>query len=118
MSDEASVRRDTQPSAMTAGGSAGRPGGSGEVVGDGITLSMTEHYATKCFCRAPFLHEELAPETTSQLDVPLKNTIPLPHHQTPKESEMHVPTAAIRPQLQVLAQAPVPTRYGVFQMSV
>lgn len=31
---------------------------------------------------------------------------------------MHVPSAAIRPQLQVLAQAPVPTKHGVFQMSV
>ena len=31
---------------------------------------------------------------------------------------MHVPTAAIRPQLEILAQAPVPTRHGLFQMSV
>lgn len=31
---------------------------------------------------------------------------------------MHVPAAAIRPRLEVLAQAPVPTRHGVFQMSV
>ncbi len=31
---------------------------------------------------------------------------------------MHVPAAEIRPRLEVLAQAPVPTRYGVFQMSV
>lgn len=31
---------------------------------------------------------------------------------------MHVPAAAIRPQLKVLAQAPVPTKHGVFQMSV
>jgi GTP cyclohydrolase II len=31
---------------------------------------------------------------------------------------MHVPVAAIRPQLEVLAQAPVPTKHGVFQMSV
>jgi len=38
------------------------------------------------------------------------------HHM--KESEMHVPAAAIRPRLEVLAQAPVPTRYGIFQMSV
>jgi GTP cyclohydrolase II len=37
---------------------------------------------------------------------------------TVKESEMHVPAAAIRPQLEVLAQAPVPTRHGVFEMSV
>src|SRR5262245_23687322 len=35
-----------------------------------------------------------------------------------KESEMHVPAAAIRPRLEVLAQAPVPTRHGVFEMSV
>lgn len=31
---------------------------------------------------------------------------------------MHVPVAAIRPQLEVLAQAPVPTRHGEFQMLV
>jgi GTP cyclohydrolase II len=32
---------------------------------------------------------------------------------------MHVPlVAAIRPQLKVLAQAPVPTKHGLFQMSV
>ena len=31
---------------------------------------------------------------------------------------MHVPSAAIRPQLEIVAQAPVPTRHGVFQMSV
>lgn len=31
---------------------------------------------------------------------------------------MHVPAAAIRPRLEVLAQAPVPTRHGVFEMSV
>jgi GTP cyclohydrolase II len=31
---------------------------------------------------------------------------------------MHVPSAAIRPRLEVLAQAPVPTKYGVFEMSV
>jgi len=31
---------------------------------------------------------------------------------------MHVPVAAIRPRLEVLAQAPVPTKYGVFEMSV
>ncbi|MEO7327501.1 MAG: GTP cyclohydrolase II [Minicystis sp.] len=31
---------------------------------------------------------------------------------------MHVPIAEIRPQLEVVAQAPVPTRFGVFQMSV
>ncbi len=31
---------------------------------------------------------------------------------------MHVPAAAIRPRLEILAQAPVPTRHGVFQMSV
>ena len=31
---------------------------------------------------------------------------------------MHVPAAAIRPQLKILAQAPVPTKHGVFQMSV
>src|SRR4051812_11028498 len=43
-------------------------------------------------------------------------------HGTPtspsKESEMHVPSAAIRPRLEVMAQAPVPTKHGVFQMSV
>jgi GTP cyclohydrolase II len=31
---------------------------------------------------------------------------------------MHVPTAAIRPRLEIVAQAPVPTRFGVFQMTV
>ncbi len=31
---------------------------------------------------------------------------------------MHVPTAAIRPQLHVVAQAPVPTKFGQFEMSV
>lgn len=31
---------------------------------------------------------------------------------------MHVPIAAIRPQLEIRAQAPVPTRHGVFQMLV
>ncbi len=31
---------------------------------------------------------------------------------------MHVPTAAIRPQLQIQAKAPVPTRHGQFQMYV
>lgn len=31
---------------------------------------------------------------------------------------MHVPPAAIRPLLQIQAQAPVPTRFGVFQMYV
>ncbi len=31
---------------------------------------------------------------------------------------MHVPAAAIRPRLEVLAQAPVPTKHGVFEMSV
>jgi len=31
---------------------------------------------------------------------------------------MHVPSAAIRPRLEVMAQAPLPTRHGVFQMSV
>jgi GTP cyclohydrolase II len=31
---------------------------------------------------------------------------------------MHVPAAAIRPRLEVLAQAPVPTRFGLFEMSV
>lgn len=31
---------------------------------------------------------------------------------------MHVPSTAIRPQLQIQAQASVPTRFGVFQMSV
>jgi GTP cyclohydrolase II len=31
---------------------------------------------------------------------------------------MHVPVTEIRPQLEVVAQAPVPTRFGVFQMSV
>lgn len=31
---------------------------------------------------------------------------------------MHVPTTAIRPRLEIVAQAPVPTRFGVFQMMV
>jgi GTP cyclohydrolase II len=31
---------------------------------------------------------------------------------------MHVPAAAIRPRLEVQAQAPVPTKFGVFEMSV
>lgn len=31
---------------------------------------------------------------------------------------MHVPVTEIRPRLEVLAQAPVPTKHGVFQMSV
>jgi GTP cyclohydrolase II len=31
---------------------------------------------------------------------------------------MHVPVAGIRPRLEVLAQAPVPTKFGVFEMSV
>lgn len=31
---------------------------------------------------------------------------------------MHVPAAAIRPRLEVLAAAPVPTKHGVFEMSV
>lgn len=31
---------------------------------------------------------------------------------------MHVPAAAIRPQLDIVAQAPVPTRHGEFQMMV
>jgi GTP cyclohydrolase II len=31
---------------------------------------------------------------------------------------MHVPAAAIRPRLEVMAQAPVPTKFGVFEMSV
>jgi GTP cyclohydrolase II len=31
---------------------------------------------------------------------------------------MHVPVAAIRPQLEILAQAPVPTKHGIFQMVV
>jgi GTP cyclohydrolase II len=31
---------------------------------------------------------------------------------------MHVPSTAIRPRLEIQAQAPVPTRFGVFQMSV
>jgi GTP cyclohydrolase II len=36
-----------------------------------------------------------------------------------KESEMHVPpVVVIRPQLKVLAQAPVPTKHGLFHMSV
>jgi GTP cyclohydrolase II len=39
-------------------------------------------------------------------------------HQPFKESEMHVPAAAIRPRLEVQAEAPVPTKYGVFAMSV
>src|SRR5215510_6415572 len=35
-----------------------------------------------------------------------------------KRNEMYVPTAAIQPQLEVLAQAPVPTKHGAFQMLV
>jgi GTP cyclohydrolase II len=31
---------------------------------------------------------------------------------------MHVPMAAIRPRLEVVAKAPVPTKHGVFQMSI
>jgi GTP cyclohydrolase II len=31
---------------------------------------------------------------------------------------MHVPTAAIRPQLEIIADAPVPTRHGLFHMCV
>jgi GTP cyclohydrolase II len=31
---------------------------------------------------------------------------------------MHVPSVAIRPQLDIVAQAPVPTRFGTFQMMV
>jgi GTP cyclohydrolase II len=31
---------------------------------------------------------------------------------------MHVPVTEIRPRLKILAQAPVPTRHGLFQMSV
>jgi GTP cyclohydrolase II len=38
--------------------------------------------------------------------------------RVPKESEMHVPITAARPRLEVLAQAPVPTKHGVFEMSV
>jgi GTP cyclohydrolase II len=38
--------------------------------------------------------------------------------QSKEKSEMHVPSAAIRPQLEVLAQAPVPTKHGEFQMLV
>ena len=34
------------------------------------------------------------------------------------ESEMHVPSTAIRPRLEILAQAPVPTHFGVFRMMV
>jgi GTP cyclohydrolase II len=37
---------------------------------------------------------------------------------TQQESEMHVPSVAIRPQLEIVAQAPVPTRHGTFQMFV
>jgi GTP cyclohydrolase II len=35
-----------------------------------------------------------------------------------KESEMHVPVKEIRPQLEVLAKAPLPTRHGTFEMQV
>jgi GTP cyclohydrolase II len=35
-----------------------------------------------------------------------------------KESEMHVPVKEIRPQLEVLATAPLPTRHGTFEMQV
>jgi GTP cyclohydrolase II len=38
--------------------------------------------------------------------------------KTEKESEMHVPDAVIRPRLEVLAQALVPTRHGPFEMMV
>src|SRR5262245_16389701 len=31
---------------------------------------------------------------------------------------MHVPVAAIRPQLDIVAQAPVPTKFGTFEMLV
>jgi GTP cyclohydrolase II len=44
---------------------------------------------------------------------PIKNEQPLT-----MESEMHVPISAIRPQLEIRAEAPVPTRHGVFQMLV
>jgi GTP cyclohydrolase II len=39
-------------------------------------------------------------------------------YRVKKESEMHVPSAAVRPQLEVLAEAPVPTKHGEFQMVV
>jgi GTP cyclohydrolase II len=42
----------------------------------------------------------------------------VPKKRLAKESEMHVPAAEIRPRLEVLAHAPVPTRHGVFEMSV
>jgi len=35
-----------------------------------------------------------------------------------QESEMHVPVEEIRPQLELLAQAPLPTRFGTFDMRV
>jgi GTP cyclohydrolase II len=35
-----------------------------------------------------------------------------------EESEMHVPVKEIRPQLEVLARAPLPTRHGDFEMQV
>src|SRR5258708_1184525 len=35
-----------------------------------------------------------------------------------EESEMHVPVKEIRPQLEVLAKAPLPTRHGTFEMQV
>ena len=31
---------------------------------------------------------------------------------------MHVPVKEIRPQLEVLAKAPLPTRHGIFEMQV
>jgi GTP cyclohydrolase II len=41
-----------------------------------------------------------------------------PDSENPKESEMHVPVKEIRPQLEVLAKAPLPTRHGTFEMQV
>src|SRR6266480_6072899 len=41
---------------------------------------------------------------------------PLKGHE--EESEMHVPVKEIRPQLEVLATAPLPTRHGTFEMQV
>jgi len=40
------------------------------------------------------------------------------HEQKQKESEMNVPVRVIRPQLEVIARAPVPTSYGTFDMHV
>jgi GTP cyclohydrolase II len=51
-----------------------------------------------------------APQTLKLLTIP-----EIPPHQ---ESEMHVSQAVSPPRLDICAQAPVPTRYGVFQMSV